>query len=92
MKEDVRALLTQERVRCILRNQPGHLTFFFYERLKQLSLLVVHPEADLTPRKTTIARVWDLLKVIASPIDSWRKDERIARDWPLIEQALKELL
>lgn len=74
-----------------MRNQPQHLTFFFYERLKELSLLAVHPQAGADPRKTLIAKIWDILKVIASPLEDWRKDERIANDWPAIEEALKQL-
>lgn len=89
--EDVRALLGQRGVRCVLRALPSHLTLFFYDRLKELSLLAAHPQASQEPRKTLLLHIFDILKVIVSPVDNWRKDEKVAAQWPAIQKALDDL-
>lgn len=87
----VQELLLKKGTSCTLRNQPHHLTQFFYDRLRDLSLLAAHPESACEPRKTLLLQIFDMLKLIASPVDNWRKDEKVAAQWPAIQKALDDL-
>ena len=88
----IQALLVLPGVPCTLRRQPRHLTVWFYEALRQYSLLWVRKDREDEAIAGLLQEIFTLLKFVALPNNIDRKEAALETKWPSLEARITEKL